>query len=553
MLFVALITFASCSKDDSKDTPSNVKNAKSWKMYDGDFITSEDVVVSSDDSTNINVSKAYIAKLKGKEQIAEGDIISLFTHGYLTYFQVGRVAENGNYMSVDVKKVSLNEVLGALNISMSNVQLSTDIYFDQNLPKRVNNGGQADADGLINTKAYIDTDAKGNTVYHPVAYLTPAFEAGANGEVGAAVPGAFVGCYIGQADNIEAANSWFSSFIDGVKSVGKAVITPIKTAAKVVVDCGEILTKLVVGGSVNKDYRIIDLNHEFTGQRWDLTEGTGASINDFNVKPKPLYVKGEWKDSVMNKVYLTLNGHIIANAGMRMILDFEPMKVEKFELDAYALLDLDANVTLEVGKKLQVTRPLSLHRMTPKSLMFDIGPIPVVIVVYPEFIMNTQFTDEVLAYMNFDAKAYFNYDFGLQFLPEFKTVTNESKYDPFKLEFNKVGVKGTITASFGPALRLSCELYGIAGPVLDIYPFNANFKANADIFKEGDKDLDGDGSILLYTNWGEIRGSGAVKFPPLREVSDWLYETLSFQTKNLIDPPIVIYSDTLFQYPKENK
>lgn len=552
MLLLAVITFVSCSNDDSKDGPAKAGNAKSWKMYDGDFITSEDVVVSDNDTTNILVSKAYITKLKGKEQVAEGDVISLFTHGHLAYLQVSRVADNGNYMSFDVKKLSLNEVLGALNINMSNVQLSTDIYFDQNLPKRVNNGGQADADGLINSKAYIDTDAQGNTVIHPMAVLTPAFEAGANGEVGAVIPGALVGCYVGQADNIDVANGWFSSFVNVVKSAANVVITPIKTVAKVVVDCGEILAKLAVGGSVNKDERIIDLDHKFTGQRWDLTEGTAASINDFNNMNKPRYTKSQWKDSVMTKAYLTLNGHIKANAGMRIILDFKPMKVEKFELDAYALFDLDANVLFEVGKKLQITRPLSLHRLTPKTLMFDIGPVPVIIVVYPEVIMNHQISGEVLAYWDFDAKAYFNYDVGIQFLPEFKPVINDTISKPFEIEFNKFGVKGEVTASMGPYFRLSCELYGIAGPVID-FGVSANAKATGEVYKEKDKDWEPDGKITVTVNWGEVRGSGAIGFPPLKDVSEWLYEKLSFHTKNLIDPPFVIYPQKIFEYPKENK
>lgn len=557
MLLLAVITFVSCSNDDSKDGPAKAGNAKSWKMYDGDFITPEDVIVSDNDTTNINVSKAYITKLKGKEQVAEGDIISLFTHGHLAYLQVSHVADNGNYMSIDVKKVSLTEVLGVLNINMSNVQLSTDIYFDQSLPKRVNNGGQADADGLINSKAYIETDAQGNTVIHPMAVLTPAFEAGANGEMGAVIPGAFAGCYVGQADNIEVANGWFSSVLNVLSNVSKVVITPVKIvtdAVKCAVDCGEILAKLAVGGSVNKDYRIIDFEHKFTGHRWDLTEGKAASVNDFdfNTMNKPRYTKAQWKDSVMTKAYVTLNGHVKANAGMRMILDFKPAKIEKFELDAYALFDLDANILFEIGKKIQITRPLSLHRFTPQKIMFDIGPVPVVIVVYPEIILNNQVSGEVLAYMDFDAKAYFNYDAGIQFIPEFKPVVNDTICKPFELEFNKLGVKGEVTASMGPYFRLSCELYGIAGPVLD-FGFSANFKANADVFKEKDKDWDADGKITVTINWGEMRGSGAIGFPPLKDVSEWLYEKLSFQTKNLIDPPFVIYRQPIFEYPKENK
>lgn len=549
MLFVALITFASCSKDDPKDTPSNGGNAKSWKMYDGDFITAEDVIVSND-STNLNVSKAYLAKLKGKEKVAVGDIISLFTHGYLNYFQVNSVAENGDsYMSIGVKEVSLNQVLSALNINLKNVQISTDVYMDQTKPKRVNNSGEADSKGLINTEAYIETDANGNKIIHPMACLVPAYRKGANfDEEGSAIPGAYVGCYIGQADNYEAANSWFDSFVDVVKDVGSAVISPVKavvSAVELAVDCGEFLAKLAVGGEMIRDTRIIDLDHEFTGQRWDLTSGQAAKRTDSGENSKPIYVKEEWKDSVKAKVYATLNGHIKAHAGLRMVLDFSPLSVDKFEYGAYANLDLDMNAVIEAGVKIQETRPVSLKRFAPKEWMGDIGPIPILIVVYPEFIWNTQITGEYLAYFDFDAKVKFDYDAAIQFIPEIKPIVHKCEHptgDNIGFSFNKFGVKGEGSASTGLFLRLSAELYGIAGPVFDLGS-SLNIKGNVDIFKEKDEPWNAKGDLMLIANYAEMRTGGAIGFPPLKDVSPWLYEKLSFHTNNLI--PSIAKADTL--------
>ncbi len=553
LLAAILVLGISCSDHDGAEengSPAKPSRAPiSWKIYDGNFITLQDVIMSND-STSVNISKAFISRHSKNETIEKGDVISLFNHGFLDYFEVGKTAENGeHYISCNVKKISLERALEILKVDMDNVHLSTDIYTDKSKPKRVNNSGEADVDGIMNSDMYVEKN-NGETVFHPYAVLVPGYREGANAdEKGAVAPDGFVGCYVGQIDNIETANGWFDSVIDAVKSVGNAIISPIKTAVTVTADTAELLAKLAVGGDYTKDYKVIDINHEFTGHRWNIVDGVKTLIpkgDDDGDDDKEQWTKEEWDKEVEGKAYVTLNGHLNAHAGARIDLVFKPASVEKFAVSAFADTDIDLKAKLELGMKAEASRPVVLHRFDCKELMFDIGPVPVLIVIYPEAVWNTTISGEIYAYMEASVNFKMNYEATLQFKPEFKTYVTPKQKPTGDASIDKFGYKGKAELRSGIYFRTAWQLYGVAGPVFDIGN-SVSAEGEFDIFKEKGKDPEGYAKAAVKINIGDVRASAQISFPPLKDYSEWLYEALTWKTDDLIDVPplkeIPLYED----------
>lgn len=563
LIAASAIICLSCSGDhDGAESPVKPvgpsRAPMSWKLYDGNFVTDQDVMVSND-SSSMNVSKAFIARLSKKETIEQGDVISLFNHGYLDYFEVGKTAENGeHYVTCNVKKIGLERALGILKVDMDNVHLSTEVYADKSKPKRVNNSGEADANGIINYDMYVEKSS-GETVIHPSAILVPAYREGANADDEDAVaPDGFVGCYIGQADDLDVANGWFSNVISAVKKVTNVVIAPVKTVVKVAADTAELLGKLAFGGDYTKEYKVIDINHEFTGHRWDLVEGVESLVKDDNADNKDgdkdddkdddkdkdndnsPWTKEEWEKEVKAKAYVTLNGHANAHAGARIDLVLKPASVEKFSVSAFADADIDVKAKLELGVAAEASRPVVLHRFPCKELMFDIGPVPVLIVIYPEIIWNTSFKGEILAYAEASVNYKMNYVATMQFLPEFKTYVDPKQEPTGDASLDKFGFKGNIDLRTGVYFRSAWHLYGVAGPVFDI-GCSVSAEGDFDAFKEKDKAPVGHAHAELNINIGDIQASGQISFPPLQDYSKWLYEKLTWKTDNLIDvPPLYV-------------
>lgn len=544
LLFAALAFFSVSCSDDHDGAESPVKPVvpsrapMSWKLYDGDFLTTQDVVMVSNDSTSMNVSKAFISRISKKETIEKGDVVSLFNHGFLDYFEVSKAAENGeHFVTCNVKKINLERALDILKVDMDNVHLSTDFYTDNSKPKRVNNSGEADEDGIMNSDLYIEK-VNGETIIHPSALLVPAYRSGANiDEEGAVASDGFVGCYIGQMDEDEAANFCFDDVIDVVKKATNTVIAPIKTVVKVTADTGELLAKLAVGGDYTKEYKIIDINHEFTGHKWDLMKG--IETPEIDDEKKDSWTKEEWEKEVEAKAFVTLNGHANAHAGARIDLVLKPASVDKFSVSAFADADIDVKAKLEWGIAAGASRPVVLHRFPCKELMFDIGPVPVLIVIYPELIWNTSFKGEFLSYAEMSLSYKMNYEATMQFRPEFKAFVNPKQEPKGDRSLDKFGFKGNVDIRTGVYFRSAWNLYGVAGPVFDV-GCSLSAEGDFDTFKEKDKDPVGHAHAALKINIGDVQASAQIAFPPLKDYSEWLYEKLSWKTDNLIDiPPLL--------------
>lgn len=529
-------------------TPDPVRvDPTCWKVMDGDFLTSEDVIVSTD-STSININKAYLDRLTGDDDIKQGDVISVFTHGLMNYFQVDKAAANGeHYMSYAVKEVNLQQVLGICKIDMSNVQLSSTVWKDMSKPKRVNNSGEADPNGLINTDAYIEHAPDGSIIYHPIAYMEPAFYEGMNeDEEGALVTNGYVGCYIGMIDDEAVANGLLDDIVGTLKKVSE-FINPVEMVTKVVVSSTKTIVKLAKTGKFEENFDVLGFDYKFMNERWDILNRSKDSKKDFEDKGKPIYAKEEWKAEIKPKVYVTLDGHFNAHTGLRMLLDLKPFSLERFEVGLYANADIDIDAFIEAGVQLEAKRPISIKRFTSKQIVFDLGPVPVVIVIYPELLWKTKINSEILLYAHLSAKTKFEAEAIAKVKP---TVGTSLKWvnDPDRhVKLHQVGISGVGTASTGPALRFSCQLYGFAGPVFDIC-HTLNFKSNIDDYWDFDKDGNMNfinGAMMLDYRLGQLSVGGALGFPPLKDISSYLYEKMSIEFEDWVNSPS-LYRDTIF-------
>ena len=533
---------SSCS-DDKKAEPEPTpvtRAAKAWNLYSSDFITAEDVIVSTD-SASINFSKAYLKQLSEKATPQQGDVVSIFKEGRLSYFEVLSAKENGeHYITCSVKVIGLEGALGLLKINMNNVRLSTDVYMDKSVPKRVNNNGEADNDGIINVKAYQEKSQDGDTIFHPMAYLQYAPLTGAKPNADGVVPGTFTGCYIGQLDDAQVANAWWDAAWGVIKTVykkAKYIINPGEAVLDLVKGVGKTIYDLATKGELNEKQDVISFDHTFSGHSWDLRLEKAA---DSNYEP----VTDMWTEKKFDEpdfraqAYATLTGHFNAHAGAIMVLDLKPSHVTKFEVGAYADIDLDLNVKLEAGVHFGLSRPIPLFRLGAKEIVFDIG-IPIAIVVYNEIILKAETAGEILAFADFDLKYKKECKATLQIQPTLKGSASASPDLPDDFfTFNKAGMRVCTDLTIGAYLRSSWELYSVAGPVFDIGP-SVNLHGDGSIFYDRAKNqIDGEAEAKLYVTPVDVQGGGTIGFPPLQEISNWLYEKLSIHTDMLdLNPP----------------
>lgn len=551
LLLTALTTMVCVSCSDDKpaepNVPETTSDATGWKFISGDFITQEDVIVL-DDSTSMNISKAYLRMLSAKNTPKKGDVISLLNGGELSYFEVTDAKESGeHFISCSVKRINLEKALGLLNVTMDNVQLSTEIYMDKTQPKRVNNSGEADKDGFINTKIYTQKDDQGNTVYHPIAYMSYTILKDANADADGVVPGAFTGCYVGQLDSQDAANAWWDGAISIIKTLGKIVqpiINPVGSLMELGVGAGKIIYDVATKGEVDKKMDAFAIEHEFSGHSWDLTTGKAADwYKDIPDHSGEYWTENKWDDpDVKLQAYLTLNGHLNAHAGASISFDIKPDHVTKFAVGAYADLDVDMNANIELGGNTGINRPIPLLRLNPLRFTFDIGPVIVNVDVYPELIANFSASGEALFFTNFDIKYKKDCQATLQLLPEIKTSASSSpaqEGDVFTL--NRLGLRANAELRAGFYLRTSWKLYDVAGPVFDLGP-SLKLGLDGSIWYDWQKkQWDGDGEGKLTLTVIDIRGGAAIGFPPLQKISPWLYEKLSIHTDMITDFDIPFY------------
>lgn len=545
---VAATLFAASCSDDSSDNGNNQSSssqeigraATCWSIDDGNFITSEDVIMA-DDAKSVNISKAFMKYLNDKDEIKKGDVIGLYQHGILKYLHVTEVKDGGNvYMSYAVQEVDLEKTLEICNVKMDNIRLSTDLYMDPSKPKRVNNAGEADPNGIINTECYVEHAPDGTTIIHPMAVAMQAYYAGKNAdEEDAAIPNGFVGCYVGQADQSLANNG----FLDIVKKVGRAVISPVVKVYEVAQGTADLVKTVTFGGDYGFKVNVVDVNQTFNDEKYSLVfDPDGKPVKQDSIKQEP-WTKGEWQTKVKGQAQVKLNGHIKAQAGAYVDLSFKPGKIDKFSTGAFALTDIDVKSTVSVGVSALAQRPVVLHRFDVKTIKFPVGPVPVVIVVYPELIWNTSFSGSVTAYADIHTVCKMNYDAHVDLYPSF-----DAKFTPNHPEGNvtidKVGINGKGELKSGIYLRTSWELYSVTGPVFD---FGASVSATGtiDLFKEEGKDAQLAGKFSVTGNIGEGKVKYAVKFPPLEKVSTWLYNKLSWESGDLFEfkplLPIPIY------------
>jgi len=555
------------NNDNSEKMTTRASAAKCWTICDGNFLTAGDVVLSSDEA-HVEISKVLLKRTDDKSEMMKGDVIGLYMGGNLTYLEVTDLKDNGLFMSIDVNKIDLEKTLDLCQINMNNIRLSTDIYVDPNQPKRVNNSGNAEPAGVINAERFVEHAADGTTIYHPDAITYQAHYEGMNADDEASlVQDGFVGCYVGLADSETEANG-LGDFLKKLGSeVSNVFIKPVKEVADkavgVATETAKLIKAVAVGGKYGFNADAIVIDQEFDDKTIYLEfDPNGEDCSKVDPQ-KGLWTKEGWGKSAKGKMEINLNGHATAKAGAYMDLTFKPGRVEKFVTGVHAISDMKLDTRVVLGCVATASYPKVIKRFELKKIKFQIGPVPVIITIFPELVFKTSLTGSGSAFVDFHLENKVNYDACIQVYPTFD-ATNKSEKPSFDCSFQRAGFNGNLTFKTGLYFRTSWELYGLTGPQFDL---GAGFKAEAagEFFVSNkllnynkpnnqSKNTDKDSNRLKRKDiaTGHVRAdffvgstdiSYVVKFPPLAKYSEWLYNKLSWDSGSLISiPPLFTYN-----------
>ena len=546
------VGMSSCSDTVTGGATSQTERIGASKCYSietGNLLTANDVVIS-EDTTNVLISKTMFKHVYGDEQLLTNDVIGLYIYGQLAYLQANNVKtdESGLFYVCDVKKIDLEEVLGLCDITMENINLSTDIYVDTSKPKRVSNDGKADDTGIINAEYYMEKQEDGTIVYHPEVVTVPTLKEGKNEDDDDAFEeDSFIGCYVGQSDESVDPNG----LIDKIKQGGKACMDYVDSKVKKVIDIAkgakDLICAIAKGGEFKVEQHIVDIDEEFSAANKNQnihytfdkqSEGDAITMQDAE--------ETAWR--VKGAADINLDGHVKAWAGIKMVLTFKPRKVEKFTTTQGAMTDIDLKSDIQMDANGTYERSKVLHDYTPRIMKFAIGPVPIIITIYPSLVWNTSASGNLKLATTATTKCKFNLTSTIQAYPEWKTTwpTKEEMKPTFSHTFNTFDATLTGTVKTGPALRAALNLYGLTGPVFEV---GTNIQLGSDnknaefrIYKTKEGKWKGKGKFDVNVNLAELGVAYNISFPPLRKISEEWYKKLSWESARKTFNPLSPYT-----------
>jgi len=554
LIATASICATSCNDDttdgiigDNTGNELSVTNSgKCWSLLDANFLTNEDVILS-DNASHVEVSKVLLKHIFNDDNVKKGDVLAIYIGGDLNYLKVNSIKDNGAlYYSIDTENIDLEKTLEICNINMGNVRLSSELYMDPSQPKRVNNSGAADPNGIINTQCYVEQDGE-TTVYHPMSVTVPAHYEGMNADDPASIiPGEYVGCYVGQVEGVDAngIGSWLKR---GLEKIGNAIISPVKKVVSTMKGAIEFLEVAATGGSFGTKVDIASFDYSFEDKTIELNGNiidNGGDDDDDDKKKEP-WTKEEMEASVNGKCEITLNGRVQAGANAYINMDFSPCNLKNFRTGVKANTDVDLDITAKLGVEASAGKPISLAKFDPRYMTFMLGPVPIRIAVYPEIIWKSEIKANVSAYADFNVKYKKSYDAYVRFYPDFKAGIDKVTGDENGVTLNRFGIEGSAEAKTGIYVRTSWLIYSVTGPVFD---FGAAVKASAqgEVFMREDHEWQAKGSVKAEVLIGDADLSYSIKFPPLKDKCEWLYNKLTWESGSMLNIP-PLYTKTIFE------